>query len=136
MNITIRGDSARDVAGRFVRMSAEMTARMPGVVSRGGEIIRQEILSRAQGRPGPEAITGDYLRSWKIDRRGPLEEEVYSDADQARRLELGFVGVDALGREYDQPPFPHVGPGVSAAKPKITAGFDRLVSTIIKAGAR
>ncbi|MFF4507569.1 hypothetical protein [Streptomyces sp. NPDC001401] len=27
-------------------------------------------------------------------------------------MEFGFVGVDSLGRHYDQPPHPHLGPAV------------------------
>jgi hypothetical protein len=28
----------------------------------------------------------------------------------ARRLELGFIGTDSLGRHYHQPPFPYMRP--------------------------
>ncbi|WP_405999407.1 hypothetical protein [Streptomyces sp. NBC_00829] len=35
---------------------------------------------------------------------------VFTDAPQQRRLEYGFVGVDRLGRQYRQPPFPHIEP--------------------------
>lgn len=35
---------------------------------------------------------------------------MHTDAQQAKGLEYGFVGVDSLGRHYRQPPFPHVAP--------------------------
>lgn len=42
---------------------------------------------------------------------------VGTNAPQGRRLEFGFVGADALGRVYNQPPFPHVGPAVEEQAP-------------------
>ncbi|MEV0446303.1 hypothetical protein AB0I46_46175, partial [Streptomyces spectabilis] len=51
-------------------------------------------------------------------RAGPvIVAEVGTNAPQGRRLEFGFVGVDSLGRHYNQPPFPHLGPAVATFGP-------------------
>jgi hypothetical protein len=71
------------------------------------------VRGRAVGRPGPRRITGHYLTT--IDYRvelgtGGYTAIIYSDAPQARRLELGFYGTDSLGRYYQQPAYEHFRP--------------------------
>lgn len=41
---------------------------------------------------------------------------IYSNDVKARRLELGFVGRDSLGRTYDQKPRPFMRPGFEKSK--------------------
>ena len=80
-----------------------------------GDLV-EAVRTHASGRPGPQVVTGAYRNSIRI-----LEQEaggdgstfiVGTDAPQAARLEFGFVGVDALGRHYHQPPFPHWRPAL------------------------
>lgn len=78
----------------------------------GGQSI---VRGKARGRPGPRVITGDYNRSIVADsvRNGHVFSAIVgSSAPQTLRLEFGFHGPDALGRYYNQPPFPHFGPSV------------------------
>ncbi|MFB9558635.1 HK97 gp10 family phage protein [Streptomyces roseoviridis] len=83
------------------------------------------IRAGASGRPGPNVITGHYRASWEPDRgrRIPYGAEctIGSRAPQSRRLEFGFTGYDSLGRHYDQPPFPHVGPAIPAMEQVLKA---------------
>lgn len=79
------------------------------------ELGRGMIRANATGRPGPNVITGRYRSSWEVTaRRIPYGAQctIGTNAPQGRRLEFGFVGPDSLGRVYNQPPFPHVGPAV------------------------
>lgn len=89
--------------------------KMPGDVRRltrhYGMLLLARIQANASGRPGPRAVTGDYRRSWNMQAAGEAVV-VGTDRPQARRLEYGFVGPDRIGRVYNQPPFPHVGPAV------------------------
>lgn len=58
-------------------------------------------------------ITGAYRASWDVQMTvagGRVTAVVFTEAPQARRLECGFVGVDRSGRQYRQPPFPHIEP--------------------------
>jgi hypothetical protein len=73
--------------------------RMRNVGRQGVARIRQN----ASGRPGPNVITGQYRASWRAETRGiPYGAEctIGTNAPQGRRLELGFVGVDSIGRHY------------------------------------
>jgi hypothetical protein len=44
---------------------------------------------------------------------------IYSNDPKARRLELGFVGRDSLGRTYDQKPRPFMRPGLANSRDRI-----------------
>lgn len=90
-------------------------------------LLRVRIQRNASGRPGPNVITGQYRASWDvrmITSGGQVTAEVFTDAPQARRLEYGFVGVDALGRHYRQPPYPHVEPAFRQAEPAFVQALE------------
>jgi hypothetical protein len=74
------------------------------------------IRGNASGRPGPNVISGAYRNSWQP---APLRAMPYgasctigTELPYGRRLEFGFTGTDSLGRNYNQPPFPHVEPAI------------------------
>lgn len=61
------------------------------------------------GEIGPRFQQGDLRRSVSpFHGIGPntISSSVGSNMPQASRLEHGFVGVDAIGRSYEQPPYP------------------------------
>ncbi|MGX1668612.1 HK97 gp10 family phage protein [Streptomyces sp. NPDC055400] len=97
----------------------------------GAKALVVQVQRNASGRPGPRVITGRYRASWQSDahRAGPvIVAEVGTNAPQGRRLEFGFVGVDSLGRHYNQPPFPHLGPAVNAFGPVLVRELRNAVS--------
>ena len=58
---------------------------------------------RARMQAEAPKATGRLAGSFKIaTRKG--EATVYSDVPYAHRVEYGFMGIDALGRSYHQPP--------------------------------
>ncbi|MEU9703109.1 hypothetical protein [Streptomyces sp. NPDC047981] len=92
---------------------------MPNAIYKGmahtGMLGRARISGNASGRPGPNVITGDYRNSWQaVTTRIPYGAfcTIGTNRPQGRRLEFGFTGTDSLGRSYNQPPFPHVGPAI------------------------
>lgn len=91
-------------------------------VHQGGLLIETSIKAHASGRPGPNAITGHYRGSWTTvtikDGTGYIAR-VGTNAPQARRLEYGYRGPDILGRTFNQPPYPHMKPGVQAVEEKV-----------------
>ncbi|MEU5428467.1 HK97 gp10 family phage protein [Streptomyces sp. NPDC020799] len=96
--------------------------------------LKTQIQQNASGRPGPQVITGRYRASWQaqVTGGGPVvTAEVGSSAPQARRLEYGFAGADSLGRVYHQPPFPHLGPAVQQAGPKLTRELGSAVQAAL-----
>lgn len=90
-----------------------------------GELTKGRIIVNASGRPGPRRVTGDYTRSWSVITVRTLADVtalIGTNAPQGRRLEYGFTGVDAIGRHYDQPPYPHARPALdSVAEPFLAA---------------
>lgn len=107
------------LAADFVRVSEGSTKQVELAVRQGAELLKTTIQRHASGRPGPNAPTGDYRRSWSVQPINPTTVSVGTNKPQGRRLEFGFYGVDALGRHYQQPPFPHVAVSVDEAEPAI-----------------
>ncbi len=109
------------VAADLLGVSAKTSLAIHGVVVVYTARLQNAVQRNASGRPGPNAPTGNYRRS--INRRtvrrvAESEGGVGSSAPQARRLELGFNGSDALGRNYNQPAFPHFSPALDEIEPQ------------------
>lgn len=83
------------------------------------------------GTDGPRLLTGHYNRSIAqrfTETRTRATAEVGTNAPQGRRLELGFHGTDALGRSYQQRPYPHFGPALDEIGPR----FARALAEAVK----
>ena len=90
----------------------------------------------ASGRPGPNAPTGDYRGSWRVEEVDEADPTAVSrsagtDRVQANRLEYGFVGTDSAGRTYDQPPYPHMGPAADVIEPLFEAAMWKVVDQAV-----
>lgn len=97
----------------------------------------------ASGRPGPRVRTGDYRRSLNMrftaagfhgeggSGRHPTAF-IGTNAPQAQRLEEGFVGTDAIGRRYNQPPYPHFRPMAE----QIQSEWDSIMQGVVAAAIR
>lgn len=75
------------------------------------------------GRP-PHLRSGDYKRSLQAvvgpSRSGKsITGRVGSNSPYGRRLEFGFVGIDSLGRNYNQAARPHLRPAMERHKRRI-----------------
>lgn len=125
--------SATQVAADLLGIAAKTQVAIHQVVTRYGAILQTEVRRNASkprtGPPGPRLITGNYVRS--ISRQttrlaGSSVAEVGSNAPQARRLEMGFVGTDSLGRRYNQPPYPHYAPALAKVRPAFEAAIAAL----------
>lgn len=120
--------NAHQIAAQMRARSAAAEAAGHRVVRTYGQLLLTRVRANASGRPGPRAVTGDYRRSWNVqyvDHAGRHSATVGTAAPQARRLEYGFVGADRLGRVYNQPPFPHVGPAVLTTAPEFRDALAR-----------
>lgn len=133
--IAVRG---ADVLARlFTQTAGRAGPAVASVVHTHAMLLETKIKANASGRPGPNAPTGDYRRSWTTELRGGAggpEAIVGTSKPQGRRLEFGFVGVDSLGRHYNQPPYPHVGPAMGQIEPQFHRALDRLVTRLLAGG--
>jgi hypothetical protein len=113
--------NAFEIAADMDTQAAKSRGKVAETTRHYGMLLQTRIMGNAHGRPGPRRITGDYLRSWSttVHALGEgVSATVGTDAPQARRLEYGFVGPDRIGRVFNQPPFPHVGPAVDRTLPE------------------
>jgi hypothetical protein len=116
-----------DIATSHTLATAAVTAgaKAFSVTRRWTQALTTKIKANASGRPGPRARTGDYRRSWSgityVREAVEIVGEASTNAPQGPRLEFGFTGVDALGRHYNQPPYPHAGPALTAIGAPYTA---------------
>uniref|UniRef100_A0AAU2V6Y4 HK97 gp10 family phage protein n=1 Tax=Streptomyces sp. NBC_00003 TaxID=2903608 RepID=A0AAU2V6Y4_9ACTN len=108
------------LAAALTRLGPAARARTRAITRHHAMLLRLRIQQNASGRPGPNVITGRYRASWdvKLDVSGGMVTgTVFTNAPQQHRLEYGFVGVDSLGRQYRQPPYPHIEPAWQRTQP-------------------
>lgn len=118
------------VVAADIRQATGRTMTLVGQATRkAAQLGLGKVRANASGRPGPRRITGDYVRKMNIRKVAQFDQSIGTDAVQARRLENGFVGVDSLGRHYNQPPYPHWGPMADWIGPQ----FAQLVRDALKA---
>jgi hypothetical protein len=123
--VTVHG--TRELQLLLARGATEIRPKMRAVVDEIADDLLARIKRNASGRPGPDDPTGEYRESWRVDGTGStvntVVRSVGTDQPQAMRLEVGFVGPDALGRVYDQPPYPHMNPAVDEVAPVFYAAM-------------
>ena len=122
MIVTVRVLGARELAARWLRKVATLHAEIEVDLETNAQRLVREIQARAPYR------TGRYRASWTVER-GRDTRVVGSGEPYGRRLEYGFVGVDALGRNYSQAPQPHVNPAADTVE-------GPLVSDLAKTAVR
>src|SRR5690242_18734801 len=124
-----------ELADRLDRAATRIGPAVQRAVRHTGELGRARIRGNASGRPGPNVITGAYRNSWETNtRRLPYGAmcTIGTNAPQGRRLEFGFVGPDSLGRVYNQPPFPHVGPAIGYIGATLTIEMRYAVAEVLR----
>lgn len=128
-------DSAFQQAMSKLIAKADVAAQQ--MVTLGGRVIERNAKAAANGRPGPSVVTGSHRRSFHVGEvrkvtTGTWESETGPSMIYSRRLELGFDGVDSLGRVYTQPPYPSLGPGLEVSGPELSALAARLYGRALR----
>lgn len=104
-----------ELADRLEHAAMKIGPAIEKGIKHTGELGVARVRGNASGRPGPNVITGAYRNSWRAETRSLRYGAICTlgtDLPYGRRLEFGFVGTDSLGRNYNQPPFPHVQPAL------------------------
>jgi hypothetical protein len=122
-----------EIAARLAKISDGVLPRARAVTRHFGQLLVTTIQRNASlprsGPPGPRLQTGDYVRSWNLRMQGNASfarATAGTNRPQARRLEFGFTGVDAIGRRYRQPPYPHAGPALDEIAPQFVAAVKAI----------
>jgi hypothetical protein len=135
MSIQMKLTGRRAASQAFRAASRHIDAKTRALVRHHGHLLRTKVMAKASGRPGPNAPTGDYRRSWTVEfsgGSGTFTATAGTNAPQGRRLEHGFHGVDSLGRAYDQAPLPHAGPAFDEVVPEFEAGARKLLRGLLR----
>lgn len=127
MRLMVIGDRAfqQYAAAKAVAVDPALEA----LIHMATELTNSRVKANASGRPGPNAPTGDYRRSWVTSyqkKAGTITGIAGTNKPQGRRLEYGFHGADSLGRVYNQPPYPHVGPAAEWGSQYLRDGANAL----------
>lgn len=129
----VKVEGAGLLAARLEQIPAEAWGEVEAVVIAHGRLLETTVKRNASGRPGPNAPTGDYRGSWNTRvYRGPdrITSTTGTNRPQAARLEYGFHGTDALGRVYNQPPYPHAGPALDEIEPLLIAAASAAIAKV------
>lgn len=108
MEFTVLGEDL--VAADFRAMGLAAQPAVNAVTTHYAEVLKLAIQAAAP------VETGQYRDSWYIEFvmvGDVLLASVQTDEPYANRLEFGFIGLDSLGRSFNQPPQPHVGPATT-----------------------
>lgn len=137
MEVSVMGADALSASLYQGGRDAEAGTRR--AVSRSADLAITKIRGNASGRPGPNAPTGDYRRSWNRQTLTTANSDNYSisvgtNRPQARRLEFGFIGQDSLGRNYHQPAYPHVEPAIPVVAEFFDKQMDEVAATVAAGG--
>jgi hypothetical protein len=142
-----RGDRARPAAKaaadamatdfvRSAKQHATGPARVSGKERRTRKKKGQPSRSISWGEGGPGVVSGFLRNSIQIRRSssygdGGWQDTVYPGGPYYRRLELGFVGRDSIGRRYNQPPYPYMRPArddtVATARSRAVSAFKKVL---------
>lgn len=113
--------NSTEIARAMQRTAVGVMPEIDNVVHKYGGLTLASIRANASGPPGPNRITGDYVRSWELRFFRNLTSSTArlgTASPQGRRLEEGFFEkVDSLGRRFRQRPRPHVRPAVTRWTP-------------------
>jgi hypothetical protein len=131
IRVTVRG--ADKVAAEFKRASVTVPEESYRATRMHTQLLTVRTKQHASGRPGPRTPTGDYRRSINgiTERRGSIVIGIVgTNRPQGPRLERGFIGVDSLGRHYNQPPYPHFQPAAVEIEASFYASHEAIVRRI------
>jgi len=134
MDIKASCAGARVLAAELGGASIHVEQGTSAIVEMYGELMATRVKAFASGRPGPNAPTGDYRRSWTAEftrKNGNAASQVGTNKVQGRRLEFGFVGADSLGRIYNQPPYEHLQPAIDVIEPLFYAAMSTYLKAVL-----
>ncbi len=86
----------------------------------GAALYTGALIVEADAKVRVPKVTGTLARSIHTEVRGATAV-VGTNVVYARRIEYGFVGLDSLGRRYNQPPQPYLRPALATNRDAVLA---------------
>lgn len=121
----VRAWKQEKVVEKALEIEAQRMAKACVVVQRNIKVLlnkKGSATNRSAPGESPRKQTGRLYDSifFKVERQGnEVVGVIYTNDKKARRLELGFVGKDSLGRVYDQAPRPFMRPGLANSQDSV-----------------
>jgi len=124
---------AKNAQKQFTRLAIDGsgTARVlsSGEKKNKGEILGTKYQGKHVSGDQPHIRTGTLARSIAVHETrqmgpGRWMSKTGPTAAYGRRVELGFRGKDALGRNYNQQPYPYMAPGFRESREELTAMYE------------
>ena len=120
-------DNIEVVVAKIKRFQRNSTKGMEEVARIWAYKLRDEIRRLAPVETGHYRSTINVREVELKSIRSGFEIDVFTEHPAARRLEMGFTGVDALGRHYDQAPRPHWRPAEDAIIPQYKQAVEKEI---------
>lgn len=127
MNISVRSSVDAGLVRELGRRAS--AARHTGDALTAAAIkLQGRARDHSSGRPGPNIITYQFWSAWTwaVGADG-ISATVANGSTYAARLEFGFVGVDSMGRHYNQPPYPSLGPAVMESEDLLGEELEKVL---------
>lgn len=125
MRITVDADFP-DGLIRELKERVKRARDYPKALERAAVELQGRAREHASGRPGPNIITWQFWSAYTYAVSGD-DAVVGNGSVYANRLEYGFVGVDSIGRHYNQPPYPSLGPAVMRSEDLLPEELRKVV---------
>jgi hypothetical protein len=128
------------MAGGFVLETAVKVSM--AAQSHSGRVYTRKKHTHQASAPGetPAVDFGNYINSIATQLASSNQTEAFAEvgtgAEQALRLEFGFMGRDSIGRLYNQLPRPHFRPAYDNNIEKIKATIQRFAKQQIESAAK
>jgi len=122
----------QDIAG-LVQKLRSMKGDAKGAVAMGVTMGAVKVRNRAVDKV--PKVTRTLSRSIHPDNLEVTEAkvsiEIGTDVEYARRIELGFVGPDRLGRRYHQAPQPYLRPALAESEKSVVQDIQTAVRALL-----
>lgn len=122
--VTFIGEAKRNATGPPRIAGRTRQYRQRAAWSLGKRVYVKDSKESSRGG-GPGVVTGFMRNSIQVRQdeatAGGWEVTVHPGGPYYRRLELGFKGRDSLGRQYDQPAYPFMRPGLDTTRGRASA---------------
>jgi len=100
----------KELQKNLEKLGDEFTRKLEAATRAGALVVQNDAKQRAPYR------TGTLRRSIHTEitsrKYNQVEALVGTDVEYAQRIEMGFSGVDSLGRRFNQPPNPYLRPAL------------------------
>lgn len=134
--------NATGLQAKLARVRGVLAPALKSGVAEAAQLFEDEAKALVDVRTGnlrdhihTETVTDqDLVQTLMVTPIDEAANKYGFEPEYARRVELGFIGTDSLGRHYHQPPFPYMRPArdnkQDEAKDAIVTGIQSAIAEV------